>query len=162
MSGYILPVSLFIQTVEAVKALKYGEALPMLQPVKGGRKRKFQELNFQLTALAHVEFRWRSGQETKEQAEESVAEAFGVSSETLHTWERRVPEGLGRLKVDQTLAHAAAHAAAFRQAEELQDHANADRFFAEQIYGDVALDRDGKEYKRFRKESTRRSRRKTR
>ena len=121
----------------------------MLQPVKDGRKRKFQELNFQLTALAHVEFRWRSGQETKEQAEEPP-EAFGVSSETLHTWERCVPEGLGRLKVDQTLAHAAAHAAAFRQAEELQDRADAEKFFAERIYGDVASDRDGKEYKRYR------------
>jgi hypothetical protein len=134
----------------------------MLQPAKAGKKRKFRELNLQLTALAHVEFRRRSGQATKEEAEEIVARAFCVGSETLHTWKRRnVPEGLGRLTLDRTLAHAAAHAAAFKQAKKLQDHDNADKFFAEQIYGKAALDRDGKGYKHYRKKSARRSKLKT-
>jgi hypothetical protein len=155
LSGYILPVSLFIQVKEALQALNYGELLPILQPVKAGKKRKFIELNLQLAALAYVEFRWRSGQATKEEAEEIVANAFGVGSETLHTWERRnVPEGLGRLKMYRTLAHAAAHAAAFKQVEK-EDQAG--KFFAEQIYGRAALDRDGKEYRPYRKKSARRS-----
>jgi hypothetical protein len=90
---------------EALQALEYGETLPILEPAKEGRKRKFRELKLQLWALCFIEYEQALGV-LKNQLQSKVKEAFGVSESTVRGWERQLPTQLDPFSVDHALSRA--------------------------------------------------------
>ena len=88
--------------LQALRALDYGEATPIFQPEAEHRKRSYQELRLQLEALGFVEYRVGTGYK-KQKAQEDVAVVFGVATETIRTWEKRLRDEFGRLEVSRTL-----------------------------------------------------------
>lgn len=96
------PVIITFQIIRAIEALDYNEVDPILQPRKERRKISRSELNMQLCALRWVAHYNGRGFKKKDSLER-VADAFGVSIATLRSWERRVPDELGKLRVDSLL-----------------------------------------------------------
>ena len=90
---------------DALKALDYNEIRPVFQPRKGRRKIGPQELFGQLSALWWVAHYVGRGFK-KFEALDRVADAFGISTATLRSWEQRVPKEMGALKVDIALRNA--------------------------------------------------------
>lgn len=90
----------------ALEALSYGDVLPILQPIKGGRQAGLIELEEQLFAVCAVHLRRSSKMMSAADAEEVVAEAYGVKPGTLRTWESRLRTEFGRLRVSQRIGSA--------------------------------------------------------
>ena len=133
-------------TIEALRVLEFGEVLPLLRQKNNAAKRGYRELCSQLRALGFVEYRWKLGQK-EYVARQAVAQAFGVSSETLRTWKRRLKEEFGHLEVSRTLSFArnlATHVLAAREGGPAYK-AVAER--AEQAYGDSALEAAAQAYR---------------
>jgi hypothetical protein len=79
------------ELAEALRALELGEVQPILSPGgKGKHGSAFTLQSIRLAALAFVEF--GKGFGTKEEdARHEVADALGVSPDTLSTWRKRLP-----------------------------------------------------------------------
>jgi hypothetical protein len=90
-------------TLWALQACDYGETLPMLRATKKGRKVNWTILQLQLRAVEHVKYREARGIK-KFKAQEEVAGAFGVSVNTLRTWETRLRSEFGHIEVAGRLA----------------------------------------------------------
>jgi hypothetical protein len=126
------PVALVQSVIEAIAGLEFGECSPLFAPVKQGRKAGLRELRQQLRAIAFIEYRHRKGIK-KGRAREDVAEAFGVSKDTVISWEKRLPGTVGQLEVLRTVAFA-------------QNVASRRNPNAEYMYSDDALEVAGKKY----------------
>jgi hypothetical protein len=85
--------------VEALRELRYGETLPLLRPERWYKKRGYRELRLQLRALGFVEYKVALG-DARNAAQDAVSDAFGVSSDTLRTWEKRLPAEFGHLELE--------------------------------------------------------------
>jgi hypothetical protein len=104
-----LPESLRDPLADALEALEYGETLPLFEPEKEGRKRKFRELQLQLRALRYIEYQFALGGRKhgeKSRIQQVAAEAFGVSVVTLRGWESRLRSKWDRLRVENALTRA--------------------------------------------------------
>jgi hypothetical protein len=88
---------------EGLEALEWGRSTPLLQPVKSRLHGGLPEMECQLGALAFVHY-YRGRRERK--ALESAAAEFGVSKETIRSWEKRLPKELGALQVARHLKFA--------------------------------------------------------
>lgn len=104
----LLPESLRHELLEAIRAVDFGETRPLLLPVKGQRKKAYTSWQLRLYAVEHVYFLRGTG-ETKEAAFRQVGEAYGVSSDTVDSWNRsssglRHHFGAAALKVAQDTA----------------------------------------------------------
>jgi DNA-binding transcriptional regulator YiaG len=99
----IFNLQLTWMTLWALKACDYGEILPMLSATKKGRKVNWTILQLQLRAVEAVKFREARGIK-KFKAQQEVAEAFGVSVDTVRSWEMRLRDELGQFKVASRLA----------------------------------------------------------
>jgi len=133
--------SLYASLADALEALEYGEPLPLLEPEKDGRKRKFRELKLQLNALRYVEYQFavvggKHGEKSKIQG--TAAEAFGVSVVTLRGWESRLRTNLGCLRVENALTRASFFGAGARTVGD-------GRF--ERYFGLSMLQKSGVDYK---------------
>jgi hypothetical protein len=134
----IIPPDLHRQIVRGLECLSYGETTPIFQPERKGAKRGLAELELQLRAIEHVEFRTRSGKLKRYKAQERVAAAFNVSPETIRTWETRLPAQVGTLKVKEAISIARS----FARMASLPNLAEASKMH----YGDEALKHDAREY----------------
>jgi DNA-binding XRE family transcriptional regulator len=131
------PRELVHHVTVALESLEFGEKPELFEPIsKGGRKRGWSELHAQLSAICFVEYRRASGM-TKLKAIEKVANAFGVSKETVISWEKRLRDKLGKLKISRSIAFA--HNAA--RNEETTGRGNGDL-----LYGDQALNKCALQY----------------
>ncbi|MBO9186241.1 hypothetical protein ACQZ4Y_13385 [Rhizobium sp. L80/93] len=83
------------ELADALRALEYGEVMPILEPKRSGRKVSFTEQREQLRAVTFARFRRKTGLMSAGDAWNEVAKAFGVSLETLRTWEKRLRESEG-------------------------------------------------------------------
>ncbi len=106
--GALLPRTLRDELLEAIKAVDFGETRPLLLPVKGQRKKAYTSWQLRLNAVRHVYFLWGTG-ETKEEAFFQVGKAYGVSSDTVDSWNRSSSGllhhfGAAELKFEQGLA----------------------------------------------------------
>ena len=101
----IFNLELMLMTLSALEACDYGEIQPLLRATKKGRKVNWTILQLQLKAIELVKYREASGIK-KFKALEEVAGAFGVSVNTLRTWEARLRSEFGQPKVAQGLASA--------------------------------------------------------
>jgi hypothetical protein len=78
----------------ALDACDYGEIQPMLRATKTGRKVNWTILRLQMRAITLVKQRETRGMK-KFKALQEVAGAFGVSVDTIRTWERRLRTEFG-------------------------------------------------------------------
>ena len=89
-------------TVAALRALPLEEVLPIFEPTTGARKRRYTELQLQLKAVSHVEYRAarykKEKNGTKTKAIEEVARAYNVSAAAIRLWERRTRQQFGEIK----------------------------------------------------------------
>lgn len=148
---------------EALKALPFGETLPLLKPATTSAKVRYRELNFQLTALTFVQFKHSSGTK-KYVAQNQVADAFGVGQEALRSWESRIRDGLGGMIVSDRLSKAKSDAVIASEMRSKYLKANTDRdreLFetmieaAEAPYRSDALHEAGRRYQQFKFEVAR-------
>jgi DNA-binding XRE family transcriptional regulator len=123
------PYALVAPVIEAIEGLEFGEQSPMFTAIKAGRKAGLRELRLQLRAIAFIAYRRAQGI-TKLRATEDVAKAFGVSRETVVSWEKRLHPAFGQLEVSRTIAFA-------------KNHANYGR---ETMFGENALKTTGEKY----------------
>jgi DNA-binding transcriptional regulator YiaG len=91
--------------MEALEALDYGEIQPMLARETDGRKRSLTVHKLELQAIAFVEYRRERGG-NKSKAQKQVANALGVSVETLKSWEHRLRKDFGDLEIERTISFA--------------------------------------------------------
>jgi len=85
----LLPAALRHEFSEAIRAVDFGETRPLFLPPKGQHKNSFGKWQLRLRAIEHVYFLWGSGEtKTKEDAVRQVAKAFGVSADTVDSWDR--------------------------------------------------------------------------
>jgi hypothetical protein len=96
------PIGLQHTIIEALKGLDYGDDHPIFTPEKASLKRGYKALRCQLQAIAFVEYRVARGKR-KHEAQGEVSRAFGVDSETLRKWEKRLPEKLGEIEVARAI-----------------------------------------------------------
>ncbi|HEV2555260.1 MAG TPA: hypothetical protein VGV17_16010 [Bosea sp. (in: a-proteobacteria)] len=92
---------------DALKALEFGETLPILRPAGTGQKREYREQMLQLRALGFVAYREIIGG-SKKQAQAAVADVYGVAEHTIRTWEYRLRKHprIGRFEVARTIEFA--------------------------------------------------------
>jgi hypothetical protein len=95
--------------IDALEALEFGEVHPIFKRARGGNKRDLTERRLMLRAVAMVHFRRFAYSMTKQDARKEVAEAMGVSHQTVKSWEGRL-KGEIPLQVARTLASAENHA----------------------------------------------------
>ena len=96
-------LELMLTAVLALDASEYGEIHPILGATKRGRKVNWSILQLQLRAIAFVRYREANGVK-KYKALEEVAKAFGVSVDTLRTWERRLRNEISQAEIAHQLA----------------------------------------------------------
>jgi hypothetical protein len=132
--------------MEALKALEFGEVLPLFEPDPAGKYRKvrYQEMQLQLWALALVEYRWAKwGRTAKLRAQNEVAEEYEVGTRTLREWQIPLRKELGRIMVDGVIG----------RARSCGDHAKKDKAFrlehGDEIYGEKTLERAAERYKKL-------------
>lgn len=92
---------------DALKALEFGETLPILRPAVAGQKREYREQMLQLRALGFVAYRAViSG--SKKQALADVGAVYGVAEDTIRTWDYRLRKHprIGRFEVARTIEFA--------------------------------------------------------
>jgi hypothetical protein len=134
--------------VEALEALDYNEVLPILRPIKAGRKVGYREERMRLEAISFIAYRTARGK-TKISALREVAAAFGQDVETIRSWEKRLRDDLGTLAVARAISNA--KATAFREEQAIREsysgEAPLDMGMAEEIYGQAALLRLANDYK---------------
>jgi DNA-binding transcriptional regulator YiaG len=94
-----LPPSISISLTDAIEALELGEVQPLLKAKKSSRKVTLRQLRLQLQAISFIAFRQALGA-SQFSAIEDVANAYGVSFDTVRGWEPRVRKALGSRKVD--------------------------------------------------------------
>lgn len=94
----IFNLELMLMTVSALEACDYGEILPMLKATKTGRKVNWTILQLQWRAISYVK-NVRARGIKKFKALEEVAGAFGVSVDTVRTWEQRLRSEFGAFVV---------------------------------------------------------------
>jgi hypothetical protein len=132
-------------TLEALKALDYGDTRPIRKTAPVMRRTGLVELELKLQALAYIEYEYRKGIK-KLQSQNVVAAKFGmITPHAVRAWnmELRQTNALGSLRVDRELTFAencgrSYHATKLKQAAG-QPARNADHF--EERYGLPALDR---------------------
>jgi hypothetical protein len=131
-------------TLSALEACDYGETHPMFRPTKKDRKVNWPILRSQLIAIALVKYREaRCGKKYK--ALEEVAGAFGVSVNTLHSWETRLQADFSRSEIAHRLA----------MAEEI-GKMQSDAPDQDPLYGRDSLQRHGQLYKQALKKRSKR------
>ena len=86
-------------------ALEFGEVQPILAPNRAAKKVFYFEMMCQLEAVAFVEYLSKSGLR-KYSAQDKIADTYGISAETLRSWEKRLRESLGTLKVARAIMFA--------------------------------------------------------
>lgn len=91
---------------DALLALDLNDVRPILAPTPADRKVTFAEERLQLEIICFAYFRAATDLMTLAQAQREVAEAFGVSADTLRKWEPRLRETLGHLKVSRDIQFA--------------------------------------------------------
>jgi hypothetical protein len=128
------------RVISALEDLDFGVISPIFEPRKARRKVARSELSFHLQAVCFVEYRTAAGMK-KLTALEIVADTFGVGTETIRSWEKRLCSALGHLEVSRSIAFARNHA---KNAERRRGNGAL-------LYGDVALHRAGTEYQALRK-----------
>lgn len=99
------PASLQNMVVEALETLDHGDTLPLLEATKGGNKRSLAARRLELQAIGFVEYRATRGIK-KYVALGEVADALGVSSDTIRSWEHRLRREFGNLAVSRTITFA--------------------------------------------------------
>jgi DNA-binding transcriptional regulator YiaG len=101
----IFNLELMLMTMSALEACDYGEIHPMLKATKKGRKVNWTILRLQMRAITLVKKRETHGMK-KFKALQEVADAFGVSVDTVRTWERRLRSEFGNSEVPNVLENA--------------------------------------------------------
>ncbi len=133
------------------EALNYSEVLPLMAPSNSDRKVKLGELLLQLEAIALLEYRVARN-DKKFLALKEVAAAFGVSSDTLRSWEYRVRAELGEFRVSREVGYA--RGAAKRDMAEVhglgQSSVGTYELISGKKYGTEELRRASDRYKRFK------------
>jgi DNA-binding transcriptional regulator YiaG len=101
----IFNLELRLMTLAALEACDYGETQPMLMATKKDRKVNWTILQLQLKAITFVKYREALGMK-KFKALEDVAGAFGVSVNTVRSWEPRLRTEFGPIEITNRLAAA--------------------------------------------------------
>jgi hypothetical protein len=91
-----LEQALAYQFYEGLEALEWGKPTPLLEPVTTGSHGGLIAIKCELQALLYVEYQIGTGKK-KHKAQDEAADAFGISSETIRTWEKRLRTELGTL-----------------------------------------------------------------
>jgi hypothetical protein len=139
-----------LEAVEALRALDHGEVLPLLSKEKKGLHHGYRELYLQLRAVSFVEYRVRRFGTKKFKAQSDVAEAYGVSADTLRSWEKRLRDKLGYLEVARAVSFARNMAAnAVETAKAKLDGA----VTWDASYSDEALEKEAARYKSIARET---------
>jgi hypothetical protein len=137
------PLELKHFVLERLEGFNYGEESATFKPQKNGRKVGLSELRSQLRAVCCVQYRCSQGMK-KNSALDTVAEAYGVASETVISWEKRLSDGLGELEVSREISFARNHAA---NDTEARRHARRGRTSnGELLYGNAALTAYGRDH----------------
>ena len=129
------PNPLVNQVVKAFEQLNFGRQPTLLTALKSRRKIELDELELQLVAIGHIEYRRACGLK-KEAAVDAVRRAYGVSTNTVLSWEKRLRKDRGQLEVSRRIAFA---------------HNSVGNDFRIKLHSDEALANNGSEYKRIRR-----------
>lgn len=143
------------EAAEALRALEFGETLPLLDPTLSGLRVKYRALHLQLKSIGMVEY-LRALDIKKLAAQVTIGSYFGVSDSTLRTWEKRLRQedsGIGALKVSREIAWAR-NAASYTKAARRGD-ANAKHISGSHArsYSDIAMRKAGAEFQRIQAEA---------
>ena len=135
-----MPGWLVQKAIDGLEALDYGEVQPLFAPVSSGRKRDLTLLKLQLRAIATVEYRRRLGF-SKEKALAVVSDALNVSPHTPLSWEPRLRNEFGELKVMNEISIARNHASwvLHEQGKKLRGEPAGDVEIHEVQYNEAAL-----------------------
>jgi len=126
------PIAMVQPVIEAFEGLEFGERSRLFTVVKTRRKAGLHKLRQELRTIAFIAYRRAKGV-TRLRATEDVAQAFGVSHETVISWGKRLRVTFGQLEISRTLAFA-------------QNAASQRGTHGELLYGDDALKVAGKNY----------------
>jgi hypothetical protein len=150
MAGKLhLPAS----TLEALRALDYGDTGPILKTATPSRRTGLVALELKLIAIAFIEYEHRKGTK-KLKSQKLVAEKFGmITHDAVRDWNVELRNALGSLTVDRELDFAR-NCGASHKSDKLKgiagvDARNAD--FFEERYGLPALERAADRWRKLKK-----------
>ncbi|TXN72938.1 hypothetical protein FV228_08925 [Methylobacterium sp. WL18] len=136
----ILPEGMALVVVQALRALTYGEIMPVFMPeTRKYAKKRWRELNAQLKVLEHIEFRINLGQ-TRISVMKMTDDLYGLQQNTLEGWKKNVKKGLGDLHYEARMQFA--KEMAFSALNPLTTSGTTSFEAAEDEYGESALKRD--------------------
>jgi hypothetical protein len=141
-----LPSAINRQLVTALKALEFGEILPLFAAPVLRRKVRWVQLQHQLRALGLIQYRVERGF-TKVRSDRDVAASYKVAPATFRTWKTMLRKDLGEIDVAEALEGAKSAAVILEAALKEGNRRLVD--ITERQYGDEALRDAGAEYQAF-------------
>jgi hypothetical protein len=138
------PHQLQLPVMEALKALDFGEVLPVFEPLPAKyKKARYLRLQLELWAFALVEYRVaEAGGKGRLRAQEDVAAAYGVEANTLRKWEPSLREEFGALELFRMVGNAHTCGTLVAKARKMRISVELGS-----SYDDAALAEAGREYK---------------
>ena len=142
-----LPYALGAGLVDALQALHFGEAMPLLDPEKvKNRGPRYSLARLELKALEHVEYLKARGFKAGA-ANDKVAQAYGKADRTVRDWGPNLRSELGDLFVTRQLRFAQNGGT---NAEAAKGSGDRSGFLVHDAqYGEEALQKNGQEYRRL-------------
>jgi hypothetical protein len=90
------------EIIDALDAVKYGSTPELFKPADTTARRDYEIRQLELRAIEFVAFRHgRDGRGSHHKAVTQVAGVYGVSSETLLSWQKRRRQDFGRLEINR-------------------------------------------------------------
>jgi hypothetical protein len=132
----IFPFGLAANLKAALRALDFGEVWPIVEAQNLGLHGKAYTLSqYKLIAIEYASFLFGQGY-TKQVATQRVADIFGVSPNTLRSWQRRdLPTFFRQDTIFNVITNAKAAGQLFTKKRDDPDYANADKGRTEAIPG---------------------------
>ena len=154
----ILPRELTNQLCHGLEALDMGETQELLQRMKYKSLAGYSLWRLRFDAINYINFR-RGIKQTKKDAIDKVAKAYGCSTDAVESWEKSLPEqfGSGLVKYTNRRVRQDGELVYYLQ-QTVPKIEKGEEWIAYylKLYGDTALSRSGKEYRTVLRETGKR------
>jgi hypothetical protein len=131
-------------TTFGLRALDFGEVVPLFQKAHSNTKRRYREQILKLRAIQYVEYEHSKGVKLTS-AQEVAASCFNVEAGTIRSWSYRLPKTLGAIFFEREMSFARDSGKKFKK-----DHPHPQ--FGEENYSLANLKTAGKMYRQLLKD----------
>lgn len=135
-------IQIFIDAIEALEALQFGETLPIFAQAKTSKRKGLLDHRARLTAVCHMAYEKQKGI-NKSITRDEVAELFAANGDSIKDWRAELRRALGSELIEEAIKRAEACGKRYRR--EPADSVLRPHY--ERLYGKPALQQAAEAYK---------------